>query len=256
LNPNHAGAAASAATLVSLLSDLRMRMPGAPDRLAVDAACVGLSGVSNPSSRSIVQEAFRTAEVPVAGPRILVGDADLVLEEAFGPTAPSGVVVIAGTGSIAMARDRSGAIVRAGGLGPGRGDFGGGHWVGGRGTATGLVAREEGGAARDADFAREVVRRAARGDTRAVAILAEAAAHLADLVAEVAARAGLGPGYEVRPSGGLVTASAELRRALAERLAALEPRGTLLEPVRDPVRGALKLASRALATGSAVPPGW
>jgi N-acetylglucosamine kinase-like BadF-type ATPase len=41
-----------------------------------------------------------------------------------------GVLLLAGTGSIALARDREGRWHRAGGLGPAKGDEGSGYWIG------------------------------------------------------------------------------------------------------------------------------
>jgi N-acetylglucosamine kinase-like BadF-type ATPase len=250
LNPNHAGVGGSGQALRELLAGLCIGVSGARERLFVDAACVGLSGASHPSARNIVQEAFRTAEVSVGGAPFLGGDGELVLGVAFGAAAPSGVVLIAGTGSIALARVRTAAVVRAGGLGPDGGDRGGGHWIGGEALAAGLVQVLPGAPGRNADLAPEVVRLADRGDPRALAIVRRAAAELAALVAEVASP------FEVRPSGGLVTGATELRRSLAVDLARIVPPATLLDPVGEPVLGALKLATRVMTAGSAVPPGW
>ncbi len=62
-------------------------------------------------------------------PRILVvGDMEIALEAAFG--AGPGVIVIAGTGSIAFGRDATGRRARAGGWGFAISDEGSGHWIG------------------------------------------------------------------------------------------------------------------------------
>jgi N-acetylglucosamine kinase-like BadF-type ATPase len=64
----------------------------------------------------------------VPTPIDVVGDIQTALEAAFasGP----GVIVIAGTGSIAYGRDQQGRIARAGGWGFAIGDEGSAHWIG------------------------------------------------------------------------------------------------------------------------------
>ena len=71
--------------------------------------------------RDIVAEILPT-------PIEVVGDMLIALEAAFdsGP----GVIVIAGTGSIAYGRNRQGTTVRAGGWGFAIGDEGSAHWIG------------------------------------------------------------------------------------------------------------------------------
>jgi N-acetylglucosamine kinase-like BadF-type ATPase len=248
LNPNHAGVAASRDALAALLSDLSIRksLPAAP--LCADTACIGLSGLSHPASRDIVQASFRTAGVTVGGARILVGDAELVLEAAFGGAGQGGVALIAGTGSIAVARDASGALVRAGGLGPERGDRGGGHWIGVRARAAGLLDGE-----RPAGLAPAVVALARQGHPVASAILRDAAAELAALVREVAGRARLPRPAAFRPAGGLAAGAPELVALVAAELRGEACLGPL---VTEPVVGALLIARRVAAEGRDVPPGW
>ncbi len=62
------------------------------------------------------------------GELLLLGDEEIALEAAF-PGAP-GILLIAGTGSHAIARSLDGALHRAGGWGPILGDEGGGYWIG------------------------------------------------------------------------------------------------------------------------------
>ncbi|MCX6140739.1 MAG: hypothetical protein NTX15_07930 [Candidatus Kapabacteria bacterium] len=59
---------------------------------------------------------------------VVMSDAELVLFGAHGSGA--GQIVIAGTGSIALARDSAGTLHRCGGWGPRIGDEGGGFWLG------------------------------------------------------------------------------------------------------------------------------
>jgi N-acetylglucosamine kinase-like BadF-type ATPase len=87
--------------------------------------CVGGSGAARPEVAVIVRRSL--AEV-LATPIDVVGDMQIALEAAF-DTGP-GVIVIAGTGSIAYGRDANGTTVRAGGWGFAIGDEGSAHWIG------------------------------------------------------------------------------------------------------------------------------
>ena len=91
----------------------------------VESTCVGGAGAARPELAEIVRRSL--AEV-LTTPIDVVGDMQIALEAAFddGP----GVVVIAGTGSIAYGRDRQGRTVRAGGWGFAIGDEGSAHWIG------------------------------------------------------------------------------------------------------------------------------
>lgn len=63
-----------------------------------------------------------------AGPRRVTNDVELALDGAF--LDRTGIVVLAGTGSMAMARDVQGRIVRVGGWGQVFGDEGSAFWIG------------------------------------------------------------------------------------------------------------------------------
>ena len=91
----------------------------------VSRSCVGGSGAARPELASIVRGIL--AEI-LSSPIDVVGDMQIALEAAFdnGP----GVIVIAGTGSIAFGRDRQGKTIRAGGWGFAIGDEGSAHWIG------------------------------------------------------------------------------------------------------------------------------
>jgi N-acetylglucosamine kinase-like BadF-type ATPase len=254
LNPNHAGVAGSREAMSALLASLRMPIPHS-EQSPIDAACVGLSGLSHPSSGTIVKEAFETANLPVRGPRILVSDAELLLAAAFGEARPSGVALLCGTGTIALARDAGGRVVRAGGAGPARGDEGGAHWIGREAVARGVLGGVPEGSP-PASLAPAVLAAAQAGDPRAGGILRDAARACAAIVAEVARAAGLRGPFEVRPAGGVASHAPQLLAFLADELARLVPDARLGPLVADPLPGALALATRALASGSSVPPGW
>jgi glucosamine kinase len=91
----------------------------------VEGTCIGGSGAARPELAEIVRRAL--AEILIT-PIDVVGDMQIALEAAF-DTGP-GVIVIAGTGSIAYGRDRQGRTVRAGGWGFAIGDEGSAHWIG------------------------------------------------------------------------------------------------------------------------------
>ena len=80
-----------------------------------------------PGRRSANRCAVCLAEL-VAGEIEVVGDMVIALEAAFG--GEPGVIVIAGTGSIAYGRNSKGQTARAGGWGFAISDEGSGHWIG------------------------------------------------------------------------------------------------------------------------------
>jgi glucosamine kinase len=100
----------------------------------VSHTCVGGSGAARPELAEIVRQSL--AEI-LSTPIDVVGDMQIALEAAF-DTGP-GVVVIAGTGSIAYGRDKHGTTARAGGWGFAIGDEGSAHWIGR--AAVGAVLR-------------------------------------------------------------------------------------------------------------------
>jgi len=91
----------------------------------VSCTCVGGSGAARPELAAIVRDSL--AQI-LATPIDVVGDMQIALEAAF-DTGP-GVIVIAGTGSIAYGRDSRGTTARAGGWGFAIGDEGSAHWIG------------------------------------------------------------------------------------------------------------------------------
>jgi N-acetylglucosamine kinase-like BadF-type ATPase len=87
--------------------------------------CVGGSGAARPELAAIIRRSL--AEI-LATPIDIVGDMQIALDAAF--DAEPGVIVIAGTGSIAYGRDAKGTTARAGGWGFAIGDEGSAHWIG------------------------------------------------------------------------------------------------------------------------------
>jgi glucosamine kinase len=95
------------------------------DPRQLQRACIGAAGAGREEIASVVRRIV--AEV-IPGEIEIVGDMQIALEAAFG--AGPGVIVIAGTGSIAYGRDAKGRTARAGGWGFAISDEGSAHWIG------------------------------------------------------------------------------------------------------------------------------
>ncbi len=114
------------------------------DPREVAHTCVGGSGAARPELAAAVRRAL-TEILPV--PITVVGDMEIALEAAFG--AGPGVIVIAGTGSIAFGRNEQGRTVRAGGWGFAISDEGSAHWIGRAAVSALLRAADMTGRASD-----------------------------------------------------------------------------------------------------------
>lgn len=119
---------------------------------------------------------------------LVISDVEAAYLAALG--AEPGVLLLAGTGSIALGRDRSGRWARAGGLGPLLGDDGSAFSIGRAwlradaippGRARQLATAPD-AVTRIAALAPTVLRRARRGDGRARRVVREAQHALAELV--------------------------------------------------------------------------
>lgn len=109
------------------------RLPFSPD-----VVCGGFAGAGRPEGaefyRSCLSSLLPRATVFVET------DAFITYVGALG--LKPGVLLIAGTGSIALARTASGAQIRAGGWGPFFGDEGGGFWIGREAVRSALRAHD------------------------------------------------------------------------------------------------------------------
>ncbi|HSY64148.1 MAG TPA: BadF/BadG/BcrA/BcrD ATPase family protein, partial [Terriglobales bacterium] len=83
----------------------------------VKKTCVGIAGGARPEIANVVRRLLLEL---VGGEIEIVGDQVIAMEAAFGDG--PGVIVIAGTGSIAYARNAEGKVARAGGWGFGISD--------------------------------------------------------------------------------------------------------------------------------------
>ena len=107
----------------------------------IRGVCVGLAGASrkNVARRVMV---FLAQEFPQATAQVLT-DFEIALETAVG--SDPGVVLIAGTGSVAYGRNAAGQTARAGGYGPWVGDEGSAFEIGRRAVAAVARTRDQDG---------------------------------------------------------------------------------------------------------------
>ena len=109
------------------------------DLRQVQRICIGAAGAGRAEVAAAVRE--MVAEL-IPGEIDVVGDMEIALEAAVG--AGPGVIVIAGTGSIAYGRNATGRTARAGGWGFAISDEGSAHWIGRTTVSAVLRAVDEG----------------------------------------------------------------------------------------------------------------
>jgi len=238
--------------------------------------CAGGSGAARAELAAIVHRIL--AEI-LTSPIEVVGDMEIALEAAFG--AGPGVIVIAGTGSIAYGRNAQGSTARAGGLGFAIGDEGSAHWIGRTAVAAVLRAADRSsenfsnsagssalavdlqkawGVASLADLARAansvpppdfaalfpVV--AASPDDLASQVLSHAGLELAQLAVVVIRRlfsADEIKSVPVAMIGGVFRHAAIAKKNFYNELRRLDPRVEINPLIVEPVEGALRMARRA-----------
>ena len=252
----------------SVIAEVVRKALAAAGRLNGDVLYVGAAGAGREPEREELRKALRGENL---APVVAVStDIEIALAGVFdsGP----GIVVSAGTGSVAVGRDRAGKQHRIGGYGWQMGDEGSGYAIGR--AALGAVSRAADGrsprtalSARVLDASRseafdDLIRWAAGASPAEVASLAphvlDVAAHgdpLAQGICDYAAReltqlaVCLVPAMDVQPpvgvalTGGLLSSEGPLRRSVLARLredANLSP----IETRVDAVEGALRLAAR------------
>ena len=258
------GAAKSAAVLAETA---RRAAVQARVDLPVERAVVGAAGAGRAQEQAELAAAL--VEAGVARRVRVLGDGEVALATAFG--ARPGILVNAGTGSIAYARDPAGELHRAGGYGWQLGDEGGGYWLGrraldvaarshdGRGEGSTLLARLLGALglqhfddlvrwsatatpAQMAALAPHVVNAAREGEAVARQAVDDAARELVELVSVLARHfPGTGP-VAVALAGGLLLPQSPLTAAFRERLGATLKRARLVPDKIDSAVGALRLA--------------
>jgi N-acetylglucosamine kinase-like BadF-type ATPase len=225
VNPRIVGCDVACERIAEAVLRLRAHCPN--DRLPDLVAC-GIAGTGDPLRRRMLKAALDCA---LDRDVFLFSDAEAALF-AVGEKAWT-MIVIAGTGSIALARGPSGTIVREGGLGAERGDPGSATRIGhdaldrvARADISAEFARElsaaqERGAV--AELARIVDRRAGLFDRAASAILESAGTVLADQAFACARKADASgePSWTIAWTGGVLSHSAFVRDAAVRRLSAL-----------------------------------
>ncbi|SPF45447.1 fragment of putative N-acetylmuramic acid/N-acetylglucosamine kinase (BadFG/BcrAD-type ATPase domain protein) [Candidatus Sulfotelmatobacter kueseliae] len=239
--------------------------------------CIGGSGAARPELAAKVRQILAAI---LLTPIDVVGDMQIALEAAF-DTGP-GVIVIAGTGSIAYGRDQQGNTARAGGWGFAIGDEGSAHWIGRAAVSAVLRAADRSAQAPEnstapgsslaaallqawnvaslpdlaraanaippPNFAALFPAVAASHDDLAMQVLTRAGGELAQVAAIVARR--LFPVGEigtvpVAMIGGVFGHAPLVRQVFYNELRRLAPRVEINPQVVEPVEGALRLARRA-----------
>jgi glucosamine kinase len=236
--------------------------------------CIGVAGAGREHERDALWQALVAREI--ADEIVVNADATIALDDAFGDG--PGILLIAGTGSIAFGRGPTGVVSRCGGWGPIIGDEGSGAWLGRR--ALGAVAAASDGresettltgailtaalvddvhglvpwAARAtpgelAALAPAVLHCADSGDARADTLLAFAVEELLLHVRALARRLFVDEraAYDVAFAGGLLYRGSPLRTRLERRLASAVPGAQLRAAEVIPARGAVTGALRLLA---------
>ena len=112
-----------------------LNLPSRPD-----VVCCGFAGAGRPEGAEFYRSCLETL-LPHATLFVEI-DAHIAYMGAIGPK--PGVLLIAGTGSIGIARKADGTFIRAGGWGPIFGDEGSGFWIGRAAMRAALRAHDTG----------------------------------------------------------------------------------------------------------------
>lgn len=245
------------------------------------AICLGIAGVDRPQDADAVRGIMKRIGFKV---RTLVVNDALVALTAGAGDAP-GVVVIAGTGSIAYGRNAEGQAARAGGWGHLLGDEGSGFWIGrralaavmrqsdGRGPTTALteLILKRLGLAEPAGLIHEIYDRNVRqqgiaalaplvqqahdaGDGVASGILERAARELVAAAASVISRLGMrGHAFPTVLAGGIFKVVPWLAGAVSTGLSEVAPRSHADVLTVEPAVGAVRLALAEAQGGASLP---
>jgi len=262
------GAEASAAVIADVS---RRAAAAAKVTLPADAAMVGAAGAGREQEQQELATALIAAQV---ARRVRVaGDSEIGLAAAFGEG--PGILLNAGTGSIAFARSPDTHLHRAGGYGWQLGDEGGGYWLGRRALASAARSTDDpdesstllerllvalglrhfddlirwtatATPAQIAALAPHVLNAALEGEKGAQQTVWEAAVELARLVGVLARHF---PGTEpiaVATAGGLLRRGSPLFKALHDVLMNKTPRARLVDGPVDAPAGAVRLAAQLI----------
>ncbi|MBL8205203.1 MAG: hypothetical protein JNM09_13295 [Blastocatellia bacterium] len=238
----------------------------------ITAGCIGLAGVSHPDNHRKMYEAIEAALPSLHF--TLETDARIALA---GATAGKpGIVIIAGTGSIAYGVNKDGEVARAGGWGPTLGDEGSGTYIGRRALEAVMTAydyrRHEETALTEkvcryfnvktppelpaviynpdknvmpqiAQLSKLVVETAQEGDAAAIEILKDSAHELARAIKAVIAQLNMRDEiFRIGYVGGVFSAGDLILQPLREDIAAFAPNAILAAPLYKPAVGAAQMA--------------
>ncbi len=241
----------------------------------VAAVCLGIAGVGKTEGQDLIHGVLRRLGM---GQTVRI-ETDAHVALVAGAPDGSGIVVVAGTGSVAYGVDPSGATARSGGWGYLLGDEGSAFWLGhaavrlgvraadGRGPETTLYERicgkigvndpaglvnwfydQELSRNRVAELASLVEDAAASDDEAAEDLLQHAALHLARAARAVAGQLSFPEPFPLVLAGGVFRACPSLFQRL-ERCLEL-PGSRPLRLAGDPALGAVTLALASLAESS------
>jgi N-acetylglucosamine kinase-like BadF-type ATPase len=241
----------------------------------VTAACIGLAGVSHPDHNRQMLGALKEA-LPIKE-ILLETDARVALAGATGNN--MGIVIIAGTGSIACGINARGRFARSGGWGPIMGDEGSGSYIGRRALEAVMMAYDYRGKptammdpvlkhfgvgsppelppviyettdeqrravmTKIAQLSRVAVRAAEQGDQVALNIMRDAAEELAKAALAVIEQLRMERDtFRVAYVGGVFEAGDLILKSLREEIQKVAPNAEIAPPLDPPVIGAVKMA--------------
>ncbi len=244
------------------------------------ATCLGIAGVDREEDDRIMRGIMR--RLGFRAHTLVVNDAHIAL--VAGVDEDPGIVIIAGTGSIAYGVNQDGYAARAGGWGYVLGDEGSGYWIGrkaltavmreadGRGPRTLLtpLVREHFQLTRVDGLVREVYEHGQRRAVASVGSLVDRARGEGDVVAAEILRAGSeeltraaasvierlqmrGQSFRTVLSGSIFRLIPWLVDDVTSRMAEVAPRATVSRLTEEPAVGAVRLAVREARGGARVP---
>lgn len=269
LTPGEESAAAD--VIRALIGDVLAMAERTETRPAV--CVVGVAGAGQERAAQALWSALASRRV--ADDVSVQADATIAMDDAFGDSA--GVLLIAGTGSVAFSRAPDGRLERCGGWGPNIGDEGSAAWLGQR--ALGVITAAQDGREPEtalagailtaielesldelipwaaeanrtalAALAPVVLQTAVAGDLRANALVSLCVEELVLHVRTLARRCFMDEraAVPVALSGGLLTKGSLVRKRLEQRLKSAVPGATVRAEEVDAARGAIRRARRLL----------
>lgn len=245
------------------------------------ALCLGMAGVDRVDDAATTRGVMR--RLGFRDRTLIVNDALIALVAGAGQA--TGLVLVAGTGSIAYGVNHHGVAARSGGWGPVLADEGSGYWIGrralvsvmrqadGRGPRTSLtpMVLRQFGLERPDDLVHEIYEGAERrelvatlgplveqaraaGDVVAGEILREASVELVHAARSVVTRLEMrGDVFPTFLSGGVFKSIPWLAADVSQRLLEVAPRTVSSLLTAEPAAGAVTLALAEAAGGAHVP---